>query len=142
MKGQWHRCPTSICGLATAILLRVFGDDNLLPQLQQKLYSDVQHEGEDLVALCSLRMLQLFDRIAQLDSAFKPCKDSLLKGWLAEAMKKEGLKWELRRLTVEAPELNLLEVRDRTLQWMGGDTGRYTSGRVSATVKESSTIGS
>ena len=59
-------------------LLRVFGDGDLLPQLQQKFYSYSQQQDEDLVA-CSLRLLQLFDRIATLDPAFKPCKKSLLK---------------------------------------------------------------
>ena len=101
-------------------LLRVFGDGDLLPQLQQKFYSYTQQEGEDLVA-CSLRLLQLFDRIATLDSAFQPCKTSLLKGRLAEAIRDEGLKRELRRLNVECPNLDFFEVRDRAVQWLGGD---------------------
>ena len=104
-------------------LLRVFGDGDLLPQLQQKFYSYTQQEGEDLVA-CSLHLLRLFERIATLDSAFQPCKVSLLKGRLAESVSDEGLKRELRRLNVECPDLGFFDVRDRALQWLGGDVAR------------------
>ena len=60
-----------------AVLLRVFGAGDSLPQLQQQLFSYRQKEGEDLVSL-SLHPVQLFDRIVQLDSSFKHGRDSQL----------------------------------------------------------------
>ena len=44
-----------------AVLLRVFGDGDSLPQLQQQFFSYRQKEGEDLVS-CSLHLVRLFDR--------------------------------------------------------------------------------
>ena len=72
-----------------AVLLRVFGDGDSLPQLQQQFFSYRQREGEDLVSL-SLHLVQLFDRIVQLDSSFKPGRDSQLKNRLAEAVRDDN----------------------------------------------------
>ena len=42
------------------ILLMVFGDGDLLPQLQQCFFSYLQREGETLVT-CSLSLLELYE---------------------------------------------------------------------------------
>ena len=42
-----------------AVLLRVFGDGDSLPQLQQLFYSYKQREGENLVT-CSLALVKIF----------------------------------------------------------------------------------
>ena len=44
--------------------------------------------------------------MVELDPTFSPSKTSLLKGRLAEAVRDEGLKRELRRLNIEAPKLD------------------------------------
>ncbi|KAK2552973.1 hypothetical protein P5673_025684 [Acropora cervicornis] len=100
-----------------AVLLRVFGDGDSLPQLQQQFFSYRQKEGEDLVS-CSLHLLQLFDRIVQLDSSFKPGRDAQLKSRLAEAVREKNLRTELRRLNSEHPELTYFDVRDRVMKLM------------------------
>ena len=48
---------------------------------------------------CSLHLVRLFDRIVQLDSSFKPGRDAQLKSRLAEAVREENLRTELRRQT-------------------------------------------
>ena len=100
-----------------AVLLRVFGDGDSLPQLQQQFFSYRQKEGEDLVS-CSLHLVRLFDRIIQLDSSFKPGRDAQLKSRLAEAVREESLRTELRRLNSEHPELTYFDVRDRVMKLM------------------------
>lgn len=108
-----------------AVLLRVFGDGDSLPQLQQQFFSYRQKEGEDLVS-CSLHLVQLFDRIVQLDSSFKPGRDSQLKNRLAEAVHEEGLRTELRRLNSEHPELSYFDVRDRVMKLMSKPSTKQT----------------
>ena len=100
-----------------AVLLRVFGDGDSLPQLQQQFFSYRQREGEDLVSL-SLHLVQLFDRIVQLDSSFKPGRDSQLKNRLAEAVRDDNTRTELRRLNSEHPELSYFDARDRVMKLM------------------------
>lgn len=100
-----------------AVLLRVFGDGDSLPQLQQQFFSYRQKEGEDLVSL-SLHLVQLFDRIVQLDSSFKPGRDSQLKNRLAEAVRDDSARTELRRLNTEHPELSYFDARDRVMKLM------------------------
>ena len=100
-----------------AVLLRVFGDGDSLPQLQQQFFSYRQKEGEDLVSL-SLHLVQLFDRIVQLDSSFKPGRDSQLKNRLAEAVRDDSTRTELRRLNSEHPELSYFDARDRVMKLM------------------------
>ena len=85
-----------------AALLRVFEDGDSLPQLQQQFFSYRQKEGEDLVS-CSLHLVQLFDRIIQLDCSFKPGRDAQLKSRLSEAVREESLPTELRRRNSEPP---------------------------------------
>ena len=100
------------------ILLTVFGDGDLLPQLQQRFFSYLQREGETLVT-CSLSLLELYDRMSQWDAALLDGRERALKGRLAEAVRDESLRRELRRLNMESSELGYFELRDRTLQWLG-----------------------
>ena len=100
------------------ILLTVFGDGDLLPQLQQRFFSYLQREGETLVT-CSLSLLELYERMAQWDPALLDGRERALKGRLAEAVRDESLRRELRRLNMESPELGYFELRDRALQWLG-----------------------
>ena len=51
----------------------------------------------------SLHLVQLFDRIVQLDSSFKPGRDSQLKNRLAEAVRDDNTRTELRRLKLRTP---------------------------------------
>ena len=67
---------------------------------------------------CSLHLVRLFDRIIQLDSSFKPGRDAQLKSRLAEAVREESLRTELRRLNSEHPELTYFDVRDRVMKLM------------------------
>ena len=52
------------------VLLTVFGDGDLLPQIQQRFFSYLQREGESLV-VCSLSLLELYDRMEQWDPSFQ-----------------------------------------------------------------------
>ena len=49
-----------------------------------------------------------------------PCLEGTLKGRLAEAARDEGLRRELRRLTIESGHLSYFYVRDRAIGWLGG----------------------
>ena len=100
------------------ILLRIFGDGQSLPQLQQKFYSYRQGENEDLLG-CSLELVHLYERISKLDVSFVARRETALKGRLAEAVKDEALRRELRRLNVESPKLSFFEARDRSIEWLG-----------------------
>lgn len=102
------------------ILTHVFGDGHTLPVLQQKLYA-CQQGSEDLVTY-SLNMVELYDRIVQLDESFKACRESTLKARFAEGVSDEGLRRELRRLNVEASSLTFFELRDRGKHWIGSAT--------------------
>ena len=99
------------------VLFKVFGDGDNLPMLQQRFYAYQQRE-EDLIS-CSLNMVELYDKIVQLDPSFAACRDASLKGRFADAVKDEGLKRELRRLNIETPGLKFFELRDRAVHWIG-----------------------
>lgn len=101
-----------------AILSKVFGDGDTLSQLQQRFFSYRQRDGEDLVA-CSLELVDLFDRICQLDSSFQSCREKSLRGRLAEAAKDEGVRRELRRLNLENPNMTFFDARDQVMEWIG-----------------------
>jgi len=62
--------------------------------------------------------VQLFDRIVQLDSSFKPGRDSQLKNRLAEAVRDDSTQTELRRLNSEHLELSYFDARDRVMKLM------------------------
>ncbi|KAK3090231.1 hypothetical protein FSP39_010232 [Pinctada imbricata] len=99
------------------ILMTVFSDGNTLPILQQKFYSYRQGE-EDLVS-CSLQLVEIYDRISALDPSFIPCRNAALKGRLAEAVRDDALKREMRRLNIEHPDLSFHQLRDRSILWLG-----------------------
>ena len=114
------------------ILLRVFGDGDTLSLLQQRIFSYRQDANEDLVS-CSLALLQLVSRICQWDPSFDVNRDRMLKDRLAEAVRDESLRRELRRLNVEAPDLGFFLLRDRALQWLGGSTSTSTRQKTEVT---------
>ena len=116
------------------ILLRVFGHGDTLSQLQQRFFSYRQDATADLVS-CSLNLLQLVARMCQWDPLFNDNRDKMLKDRLAEAVRYESLRRELRRLNVEAPELGFFLLRDRALQWLGGSTSS-TRQKIDATQQE------
>ncbi|KAK3737241.1 hypothetical protein QZH41_010870 [Actinostola sp. cb2023] len=108
------------------VLLRVFGDGDSLPHLQQLFYAYRQGEGDDLVT-CSLELVKLFDRIVQLDSSFKAGRDSQLKTRLAEAVCEDNIRTEMRRLNSEHPELPFFDARDRVMKLMRSQDNFKTS---------------
>ena len=55
----------------------------------------------------------------QWDPSFEAGKEKALKGRLAEAVRDESLRTELRRLNMESPDLGYFDLRDRTMQWLG-----------------------
>ena len=67
---------------------------------------------------CSLDLVKLFDRIAQLDESFKAGRDIQLKNRLAEAVLEENLRTEIRRLNSDQPELSFFDARDRVIKLM------------------------
>ena len=102
-----------------SVLSRVCGDGHTLAQLQQRFFAHQQREDEDFLP-CSLPLVEVFERITQLDGAFKACRVCTLKGRLAEAVMDEGL----HTLRTSAPEhqesrANYFDTLDRALQWMG-----------------------
>ena len=105
------------------VLVKVFGDGNTLPLLQQRFYAYKQERSEDIVT-CSLNMVELYDRISELDSSFKPCREAALKGRFAEAVRDEALQREIRRLNTDASSLTFFEMRDRAVQWLGQNKER------------------
>lgn len=117
-----------------SILERVFGDGDSLPQLQQRFFSYKQAHNEDLLD-CSLMLVTLYDRIGALDPTYLACRESSLKGRLAEAVTDEGLRRELRRLNVESPSLSYFQLRDRAIEWLG-TLKRPNSSRRETTVNE------
>ena len=102
------------------VLRKVFGTGDTLPVLQQKFFSYSQGDKEDLVT-CSLRLVELCDRICTLDPAYKSCREATLKGRLAESVRDENLRRELRRLNMEKPDLTFFELRDRGTHWIGNE---------------------
>ncbi|XP_070581453.1 uncharacterized protein [Ptychodera flava] len=101
-----------------AVLTKVFGDGDTLPQLQQRFFAYHQKDGEDLVA-CSLELVNLYDRIIQLDPSFKPGRETQLKNRLAEAVLDDNLRTELRRLNADQPALSFFDARDHVITLMG-----------------------
>ncbi len=102
------------------VLVRVFGEGDQLPQVQQKFYGYKQTD-EDLIC-CSLQLVDIYDRMVELDPQIKGRREEDLKGRLAEAVRDEGLRRELRRLNTEQSTLSFFDLRDRAIAWMGGNT--------------------
>jgi FAD/FMN-containing dehydrogenase len=105
-----------------SVLLQVFGDGYSLPMLQQQFYAYKQEE-EDILT-CSLKLVELYDRIVTLDASFQPCREAAMKGRFAEAVLDEGLRRELRRLNEEAPTLTFFAMRDRAIKWLGSASAK------------------
>ena len=101
-----------------AVLARVFGNGDSLPQLQQRFFAYKQSDEEDFIT-CSLELVNLYDRIVQLDSSFKPGRESQLKSRLAEAVNDENVRMELRRLNADQPALCFFDARDHVIKLMG-----------------------
>lgn len=106
------------CNVIFTILTKVFGDGDTLPQLLQRFYAYVQKDTEDILS-CSLALVEIFDRIVDIDPSFKAGKDTVLRGRFAEAVGDQAVRRELRRLNVELPDLSFFEVRDRAILWAG-----------------------
>ena len=115
-----------------AVLVRVFGDGDTLPQLQQMFFSYRQAQSENLVN-CSLHLVELYDQIVKLDSTYGSCRETSLKGRLAEAVLDQGLQRELRRLNQDAPSMDFFDLRDRAIDWLGKPKQQETT---EATIKE------
>ena len=112
------------------VLLKVFGDGETLPQIQQKFFSFRQGQGEDLLSF-SLELMELFNSMARLDASFNATRDQTLKGRFAEAVNDEGLRRELRRMNIDSPELSFFDARDRAIEWFG--TSRVKTQKAVAT---------
>ena len=113
-----------------AVLKKVFGDGDTLPALEQQFFSYGQG-SEDLITT-SLKLVEIYNRMVEMNSGYKVCRQSSLKSRLAEAVKDESLRREIRRLNIESPTLTFFEMRDRATEWQGRT-------RSSASVKEVST---
>ncbi|XP_048256614.1 uncharacterized protein LOC124131552 [Haliotis rufescens] len=100
------------------ILRKVFGDGCDLPSAQHRFYSYRQSSGQDLVTV-SLDLIDLYDKIIEIDPTFSGMKESALKGQLAEAVQSDVQKRETRRLTIEHPSMSFLDLRDRLIEWLG-----------------------
>ena len=122
------------------ILVKVFGDGNTLPQLQQQFYSFQQGNGQDILG-CSLQLLEIFDRIVDLDPTQDAHRESALKGRFAEAVRDEALRRELRRLNIDHTELSFFELRDRALQWLGPTTQKPKEATVKAISTDDDILG-
>ena len=68
----------------------------------------------------SLKLVEMYVRICRIDPTYVPCRERTLKGRLAEAARDEGLRRELRRLTIESGHLSYFDMRDRAFGWLGG----------------------
>ena len=77
-----------------------------------------KRKGKTCMVSLSLHLVQLFDRIVQLDSSFKPGRDSQLKNRLAEAVHDDSTRIELRLLNSEHPELSYFDARDCVMKLM------------------------
>ena len=99
-------------------LLRVFGDGASVGQLRSRFYTYQQKAGDDVLT-CSLELYSLLRRIEGDESSFGEEQNTILKERLAEAVRDDALKRELRRLNIESPNLDYFDLRDRAVQWQG-----------------------
>lgn len=99
------------------VLRRVFGGGSELPDLQQQFYSYRQKEESLLES--SLELLKLYDNMCQIEPSLSVGRDAALKSRLAEAVKDESLRRELRRLNMEVTTLDFFQMRDRAIHWLG-----------------------
>jgi len=100
------------------ILNKVFGDGYDLPSAQQRFFGYKQQPNKDLIT-CSLDLIEIYDKIIEIDPSFTSMREQALKSQLAEAVLDEFHKREIRRLSTEFPCLSFLDVRDRIVDWIG-----------------------
>ena len=103
------------------VLTKVFGDGDSIGPLRSKFYGYRQKTDDDVLN-CSLELVALQNRLEELDSSLERDRNKILKERLAEAVRDDGLRREMRRINVESPELDFFEMRDRVLQWAGDMT--------------------
>ena len=97
------------------VLIRVFGDGDNLAPLQQRFFAYKQSDKEDLIS-CSLRLVDLYDRMTKCDSSLTLRRETQLKSRLAEAVRDESISMELRRLNVDHPEYSFFKARDHMIE--------------------------
>lgn len=68
---------------------------------------------------CSLNLLDIYNRMCQEDASHVGGKTTALKGRLAEAVRDEATRRELRRLNIESPALGFFDMRDQAITWLG-----------------------
>ena len=101
-------------------LLQAFGDGSDLASLQERLFQCRQARGESVVD-CSLKLVDLYSKITERDPAYVSRRDQTLKERLAAAVTDHSVSREVRRLIREAPQLDFFQLRDRVVDWAGGD---------------------
>lgn len=104
-----------------AAILAAFGDGNDVATLQERLFQYRQLPGESIID-CSLKLVDLFNKIVEKDVAYASRRDRTLKERLAAAVLDQSLAREMRRLMHDASSLSFFEMRDRAIEWAGGDT--------------------
>ena len=102
-------------------ILAAFGGSNDIATLQERLFQYRQLPGESVID-CSLKLVDLFNKIADKDVAYASRRDQTLKERLTAAVSDQSLAREMRRLMNEASSLTFFEMRDRAIEWAGGDT--------------------
>ena len=102
-------------------ILAAFGGTNDIATLQERLFQCRQLPGESVID-CSLKLVNLFNKIADKDEAYVSRRDQTLKERLTAAVADQSLAREMRRLMNEASSLTFFEMRDRAIEWAGGDT--------------------
>lgn len=110
------------------ILRKVFGDCGDLPRAQHKFYAYRQTGDKDLVT-CSLDLIDLYDKIVEINDTFSGMRDLALKGQLAEAAVSDVQQREIRRLTKEQPDLSFLDLRDQVIERVGNGVCNKVQGK-------------
>ena len=101
-------------------ILAAFGGSNDIATLQERLFQYRQLPVESVID-CSLKLVELFNKIAEKDEAYASRGDQTLKERLTAAVSDQSLAREMRHLMNEASSLTFFEMRDRAIEWAGGD---------------------
>ena len=119
-----------------AILQEVFGDKRALSNRYEAFYRRQQGPGESLLDY-SIALLKAWGRVEKdmRPGDTKGDKEQLLKDRLAEGVRDEALRRELRRLNMDLPQSTFWQFRDRALKWLGAPK----EPEVTASVKEAKT---
>ena len=102
-------------------ILAAFGGSNDMATLQERLFQYRQLPGESVID-CSLKLVDLFNKIAEKDVAYASRRDQTLKERLTAAVSDQSVTREMRRLMNEASSLTVFEMCDIAIEWAGGDT--------------------